>query len=45
MNVGVMEGKTGWTQAEKQGCKQRRESRRGVARRGAVRCEANEETQ
>ena len=45
MNVGVMERKTGWTQAEEQGSKQRRECRGGVTRRRAVCGKANEETQ
>ena len=45
MNVGVMERETGWTQAEKQGPKERGQCWGSVTRGSAVRCEANKETQ
>lgn len=45
MNVGVVERKTGWAQAEKQGTKERGERWGSVSRGCAVRCEADEETE
>lgn len=45
MNVGMVEGETGWTQAKKQGSKEWGKCWRGVTRRRAVRGETDEEAE